>query len=463
MATISSPGLGSGLDVSGIISKLMEVESQPLTALTRTEASYQAKLSAFGSMQGALSTLQSAATALKTPATFTGKSASVSDSTVLAASASSTATSSTFSISVTQLAKYNAIRSNTNYAATTDTFNGGTLSVKIGTGTAVDVTIASGTTLSGLRQAINDANAGVTATIVNDGSTNRLVLTSKTSGTDGAITVTANDSGSGGTNSLADLDTTAGNIVITQTADDANLTVNGIAITRSSNIIDDAIDGVTMNLSKGTLASPGTAIVTIAANTGTVTSAVDAFVKAYNDVVKQLKSMTSYDPTTKQSSVLTGDSTTRNIQSQLSSLVQSSVSGVNGGITRMSDVGINVQKDGTLAVNSSKLTAALNDPDKDVASLFTQTTTGNKGVAVRFNDLLESLVGTDGLISSRTEGINTSIKNVQARAEALNRRLTSIESRYRAQFTALDTLISSMQQTSSFLTQQLANMSTTST
>jgi flagellar hook-associated protein 2 len=172
--------------------------------------------------------------------------------------------------------------------------------------------------------------------------------------------------------------------------------------------------------------------------------------------------MMAYDPTTKKSSVLTGDSTARNIQSQLSSLIQSSVTGVTGGITRMSDIGITVQKGGTLAVNSSKLTAALTDPDKDVASLFTQTTTGNKGIAVRFNDLLESLVGTDGLIPSRTEGINTSIKNVQKRAESLNRRLTSIESRYRAQFTALDTLISSMQQTSSFLTQQLANMSTTS-
>lgn len=467
MATISSPGLGSGLDISGIISKLMQVESQPITALQSKEASFQAKLSAFGSMKGALSSLQTTVTTLKSASTFTGKSASSSDSTVLTASATSTAAAGSYNVSVTQLAKFHAVRSNTNYAATTDAFTTGTLSITIGSGTAVDVTIDNtNNTLAGIRDAINEADAGITASIINDGTTNRLVLASKTSGSTGAITVAvANEAGTPGIPpappyALSDLASVS--LVTTQTADDANLTINGIAITRSSNTITDAIDGLTLNLLKGTLASPGTATVTVAQNTGAVTSAVSAFVKAYNDAVSSIKTMTAYDAANKKASVLTGDGTARSIQSQLASLVQTKVTDVAGGIARLSDIGIALQKDGTLVVDSGKLTTALADPDTDVAALFTQTTSGNEGIAVRLGTLLEGIIGSAGLINSRTDGINASIKDLRKRAETLNLRLTQVEKRYRAQFTALDTLIASMNQTSQYLTQQLANLPGTS-
>lgn len=461
MASITSAGLGSGLDIEGIISKLMRVESQPLNSLAIKEAGYQAKISAFGALKGALSAVQTATKTLATGTTFTGKSAASSDSTVLTASATSTAAAGSYSISVTQLAKFHAVRSDTNFAATTDTFNTGTLSIAIGGGTAVDITIDSGNnTLAGIRDAINDADAGVTASIINDGTTNRLVLASKTSGSVGAITVAVTDSGSGGTHALTTL--ASASLVTTQTADDANLTINGIAITRSSNTITDAVDGLTLNLLKGTLASPGTATVTVAQNTGTVTAAVNAFVKAYNDAITQIKSSTAYDAANKRASVLTGDGTARSIQSRLGSLVQAEVTGVAGGIARLSDIGISVKADGTLVTDSSKLSAAIADPDKDVAALFSQTTSGNEGIAVRFNTLLDSFVGTSGLIASRTDGITASIKDLGKRAEALQTRLLSIEKRYRAQFTALDSLIASMNQTSQYLTQQLANLPSSS-
>jgi flagellar hook-associated protein 2 len=457
MPTISSAGLGSGLDINGIISTLMQVEAQPLTALQTKEASYQAKLSAFGSLKGALSSLQTAAQTLKNTTTFTGKSASVSDSTVLTTSASSTTAAGSYSISVTQIAKFHAVRSNTNYAATTDTLNTGTLSIAVGSGTAVNVAIDSGNnTLAGISAAINAANAGVTASVINDGTANRLVLASKTSGSAGAITVAVTDSGSGGTHALSGL--ASASLVTTQTADDANLTINGLAITRSSNTITDAVNGLTLNLLKGTVATPGTATVTVAQNTAAVTAAVSAFVKAYNDAVGSIKALTAYDAANKRASVLTGDSTARSIQSQLSNLVQTSVTGIAGGISRLSDIGITVQKDGTLATDSSKLSAALADTTKDVNSLFTQTTEGNEGIAVRFGTLLEGVVGSAGLISSRTDGINASIKDLQKRADALNLRLTQIEKRYRTQFTSLDTLVASMNQTSQYLTQQLASL-----
>jgi flagellar hook-associated protein 2 len=182
---------------------------------------------------------------------------------------------------------------------------------------------ASNNTLAGIRQAINNANAGVTATIINDGTTNRLVLSSKTSGSVGDISVAVTDDGSGGTHALSGLDSAS--LIQTQAADDAMLAINGIAITRSSNTITDAIEGVTLNLTKGTLATPGTAILTVANNTAATTSAIDNFVKTYNSAVNLLKTNSAYNAATKKAAVLNGDSTVRSLQSQLSSLVQSSV------------------------------------------------------------------------------------------------------------------------------------------
>jgi flagellar hook-associated protein 2 len=207
MATITSGGVGSGLDVNGIVEKLMENERRPLGIYDKKQSSYKTKLSAYGVLKSNLDSLKSAATVLSTDSTFTSNTAAVSDSTVLSASAS-TAAAGSYSISVTQLAKFHTVRSNTDYAATTDTFNGGTLAISVGGAAAIDVTIdGSNNTLAGIRQAINDASAGVTATIVNDGTTNRLILTSTTSGSVGAINVTVTDNGSGGTNALTQLDT----------------------------------------------------------------------------------------------------------------------------------------------------------------------------------------------------------------------------------------------------------------
>ena len=457
MPTITSPGLASGLDVNNIISQLMSLERIPLNKMATKEASYNAKLTAYGSIKGALSSLETAAKALATDSTISGKSVSVSDSTVLAASASSTAVAGSYSLSITQLAKSHTVRSNTSYAASTDTFNTGTLAIAIHGGTAVNVTIdGTNNTLAGIRQAINDADAGVTATIINDGTTNRLVLSSDTSGSVGDISVAVTDDGSGGTHALLGLDSAS--LVQTQPADDAVLTINGIAITRTSNTITDAIEGVTLNLAKGTLATPGTATLTIAKDTAATTTAVDTFVKAYNTAVGLLKTSSAYGASISTAAALAGDGTVRALQSQLSSLVQSSVTGIAGGISTLSDMGIAIKTGGTLEVSSTKLAAALADPAKDVTALFTQTTINNAGIAVRFSPALHSIVTFGGLIANRTDGINASITSIGRSRDSLNLRLVQIEARYRAQFTALDTTMSSMSRTSQFLSQQLPRL-----
>ncbi|MCX8087005.1 MAG: flagellar filament capping protein FliD [Rhodocyclaceae bacterium] len=451
MATLSSPGIGSGLDINGIVSKLMLVESRPLTQLAAKEASFQAKISAYGSVKSALDNLLGAVNTLKTAGTYTGLSATSSNKDVATATAASGALAGTYSINVTQLAKYHTVRSSDAYTATSNTFTHGTLSIQIGSGTPVNITIdGSNNTLAGIRDAINAANAGVKASIVNDGTNYRLILNSQTLGSSGAITVAVTDSGSGGSFALGNL--ASPSLVTTQNADDAQLTINGLAITRSSNTITDAIDNVTLNL-----VATGSTTVTVGKNTAAVVAAFDGFVKAFNEAKKQIDAVAKYDPQTKKAAVLTGDAAIRSVQSQLNQLVFSRVSGF-GDIGTLSDIGIRLQSDGTLKLDTAKLTEALNDPNKDVKGLMTQTTAGNPGIAVRFATALQSMLEAKGVIDSRTEGINASIKLLQQQTETMKRRLQDIEARYRAQFSALDSTIASMSQTSQYLTQQLANL-----
>lgn len=446
----------SSLDVNSIVSQLMELEKQPLTVLDTKEASYQAKISAYGTVKSALASLQTAVQTLTQPNTFKALGITSTDLSVVSGSATTEAAPGTYNVVVDQLATAHTVRSNGAYTATNVTFNTGTLSIKVGNGTAVDVEITnSNNSLAQVRNAINNSGAGVNATIINDGTNQRLVLTSKTMGSAGAITVTATDSGSGGTNPLTALGSAS--LVEVQPANDAEFSVNGLSVTRSSNTISDVVQGLTL-----TLAKEGSSTVTVAKNATTAVNAVAAFVTAYNAVVAQNSSLTAYDAGNEAASILTGDATLRSIQSKLGSLVNSRVSGITGGISSLSQVGVSLQRDGTLKLDSSKLTAALNDPDKDVASLFTQTTNGNKGLAVQFNDWLSQATGTSGILSNRIDGLTDSIDSLDDRRDAISARLVTIEARYRKQYSALDALITSMSSTSSFLEQQLSALPGTS-
>jgi flagellar hook-associated protein 2 len=446
----------SSLDVNSIVSQLMELEKQPLKVLDTKEASYQAKISAYGTVKSALASLQSAVQTLTQPNTFKALGITSTDLNVVSGSATTEAAPGTYNIVVDEIATAHTVRSNGAYTATSATFNTGTLSIKVGNGTAVDVEITTNNnSLAQVRNAINNSGAGVNATIINDGTNQRLVLTSKTMGLAGEITVTATDSGSGGTNPLSDLD--SGNLQLVQAAKDAAFTVNGLSITRPSNNISDVVQGLTL-----TLAKEGSSTITVAKNPSAAVNAVTAFVTAYNAVVAQNSALSAYDAANEDASILTGDATLRSIQGKLGSLVNARVSGVTGGLSSLSQVGVSLQRDGTLKLDTSKLSIALNDPDKDVASLFTQTTSGNKGIAIQFNDWLTQATGTSGILASRIDGLTGSIASLDNRRDAINDRLVTIEARYRKQYSALDALITSMSSTSSFLEQQLSSLPGTS-
>ncbi|MBL8446162.1 MAG: flagellar filament capping protein FliD [Zoogloeaceae bacterium] len=455
---ISAAGIGSGLDVEGLITSLMSLEQRPLVQLQAKESSFQAKLSAYGQLKASLATLQSSASALTKTAKFSATTATVADPTILSATSGASATAGNYTIKVNNLAT-------TQRTATSATNEfvpaAGDLTVTFGSiinggfvpdgNTPATVNFAGGT-LEDLRDAINDSDVGVSASVINNGTAKQLVLTSASTGADQAFSL----SGSVGLNYLPTDTTTASDPVYgVQAAGNASLEVDGIAVSRSKNVIDDVIDGVTLNLKSAPSAAT---TLTIADDKSGAKSAIEGFVTSFNNLVATIKSLTAYDAEKDTAATLTGDATTRSVQNQLRDLLTTSISGLPGA-TRLGEIGITLTSTGTLSIDSEKLQAALNDPTEDVGSLFAGTDSVD-GLAKRVSDRIDSFLDADGLISSRTDGINSSLKFLSKQEDAFNLRLEKIEARYRAQFTALDTLIASMNQTSTFLTQQLANLPT---
>ena len=377
MAAISSPGIGSGLDINSLVSKLMAAEQQPLTDLAKKEASLQAKITAYGSFKGAMSSFQTAVGSLNSVSLYAGFSTSASASGYFTSSASTAASTGSYSLAISQLAQSQKLVTNA-VADTTSTVGTGTITFEYGTynsGTNVfsanaakatqTVTIdAAHNTLGGMRDAINAANIGVTASITNDGTGYRLVLTSKDSGEANSLRVSVDN---GSLSSLTYDPTGVKNMTQTMAAQNANFTVDGMTISKASNTVTDAIGGVTLSLTQ-TTTSPVT--LTVARDTASVVTAVSNFVKAYNDAQSSIKSLTAYNASNKTASTLTGDATLRTVQSQLRSILTTAIAAGGGGLTTLSDIGVSFQKDGTLTLNSTKLQTALADPTKDVSTLF---------------------------------------------------------------------------------------------
>ena len=396
---LSSPGIGSNLDVNSIVSQLMQVESQPLTKLDRKEASYQAQLSAYGSIKGALSTFQSAVRGLSDVSRFRSFSATSSDSTVASVSSSSIATPGSYAVNVSKLAQSQKLvaagQASTTAAigsgaSTTLTFDFGSISG--GTFTAYDpvagtggsysgsgftsngagvktVTIdASNNSLSGIRDAINSAKIGATASIVNDGGTSpyRLVLSPDSVGNSNSIKISV--SGDAGISSLLAHDPAATqNLKQTITAQNTELTVNGVFVSKASTSVSDVIQGVTLNALK-----LGATNVSIARDSASIVSAVNGFVNAYNAANKTLTDLSAYNAETKQGAILQGDSTVRSIQAQLRGLLNKPLSG-GGAFSNLSQVGVSFKVDGTLAVDSAKLQSAIDNNFADIAGVFSAT------------------------------------------------------------------------------------------
>lgn len=472
MPTITSAGVGSNLDVIGLVDQLMAIERAPLTKLATKEASVQAKLSAFGTLKSALSEFQNAARALGTADKLSPLKSNVADTAIMTASASGNAVAGNYDIEVKQLAQSQKLVSNGSYAAATSAVGTGKLTISLGSyaddgtfaadsaRTAVEVTVdGSNNTLAGVRDAINAANAGVTASIINDGNGNYLSLTSKTTGAKSAMKIEATPTDPLATPSLATLaydGPASAGMRQTAAAADAVIFVDSVKITKPGNTITDAIQGVTLNLAKTTDTGVTTKL-TLERDTSAVRNAIEAFVKSYNGVAKNMADATAFDTATGKAAVLNGDSTVRSIQGQLRAIMGGMVTGASPGAASLPDIGITSQRDGSLAIDSAKLSAALNDPNKNIAALFAGTGT-DKGVAARIDVEVGRILSPVGTLPAHTKTFTESIKDIDKQRVALNVRLAATEKRYRDQFSALDTTIASMTSTSNYLMQQLASL-----
>jgi flagellar hook-associated protein 2 len=384
---ISIPGIGTSIDVNTLVTSLMKVESQPLTQLQNQQTSYQTQLSAVGTLKSALSTFQSALSNLTSTSTFSGMKASGYDTSVLNASVTTSAPAGTYAVNVTQLAQSQVLAAQGQTATNTAIGSGGSTTISFSFGSVSggkytgatftqngnlaggSITInSSNNTLAGIRDAINGANLGVSASIVNDGSGSpyRLVLTSTAGGANSEMKISV--SGDATLQSLLSQDPAGTqNMTEVTTGQNATATINGIAVQSPTNTLSNVIDGTSF-----TLAKTGSTTVTVAGDAGQASTSVLNFVKAYNALTIQLNSLTNIDTSNSANNgPLAGDVSTKALVSQISTVLTQAVG--TGTYNSLGSIGVTMGSDGTLSIDDTKLSAALAASPSQVASLFAGT------------------------------------------------------------------------------------------
>lgn len=448
MATTSSLGIGTGVDLQSMLTKLMAAERAPIDVLTSRITTANSKISLYGTLKSKLDALKTAADTLQFPSRLSAITATSGDTTVLGATADFTASAGSYAVSVTQMAT--AQKSFTQAYDVGTTFGQGTLDFVVGgTPHSIDLTDQSSYTLQDILGKINDADIGVTATIVSGTAGDRLILTGSETGSTKGFTFTTTiappDSVPSGTPqaSLDALDTAPE--LATAIAQDGIITVDGIPVTSSSNTFTSAVSGLTF-----TAVKLGSTSVTVQTDSSKIVAATQALVDSYNATVTLVKSNSSYDQATKTAQALNGDSAARSLLTALTNTRTTAPSELSSATYQsLAELGISVQQSGLLTLDTATLKTAISTSASDV----TQTLVA---YGKSFSDSITAMLNTGGLITNRVDSLNTSVKNFKDSQAALEIRVAGIEKRYRAQFTALDKLVSSMQTTSSYLTQQLA-------
>ncbi|MDO7596245.1 MAG: flagellar filament capping protein FliD [Pseudomonadota bacterium] len=449
---ITTSGVGSGIDIESLVTKLIAAEGQPATnRLNKKEATWQADLSAYGSLKSALSSFQSAVKALNDPADFLGRTSTSSNTEVFSATADQTAVPGKYDIEVIQLAESAKSRSG-NFTSADEVVGAGSLAISLGADTFNITVDSENNTLAGLRDAINAAsdNPGITASIINVDGGSRLVLTSDKLGSANTIGIVASDDDgmpedTAGLSRLATI-----NLTTVQAAQDAIINVDSQAVTRDSNTFSDVISGVKFTLDS---ASPGTVeSLSIGLDKGALIKNVNSFVKAYNSLADTMANLSSFNADTGAAGTLLGDSALRSVQSKISETLSSSISGL--GFGSLVSIGITTNDEGNLEVDSAKLDSVMTADYTAVSQLFSS----ENGLAKSLDSLLERYISSDGILTARQDGLQTNIDALDGDREQLNRRLASLDERYRAQFTAMDILVAQLTSLGDYLSQQLASL-----
>lgn len=441
-------GLSTGLDTSQLIDKLLAVERRPITLLETRKLKFQALSTVFQDLNARLVSLKSAADALKEPGTFFPRSVSSSAETVATATAAPGSTSGTFTVTVGSLARGSLAAATATKGAFSDVVAtaSGLFEFRLGTsGTLVSVPVGPGTTLGALATAINDARAGVSASVTNLGTTTtpayKLLLASSATGSANNIVIVTDGTTLGVTN--------------TQTATDATLTITGLgSVTRPTNTVSDVIEGVTL-----TVKSTGTTDLSLAIDGAGIRQRLTTVIDAYNDVIRAITTQRRGTPDKDGKptpGAFTGDVVPRQIARNLGAIIAAERSGT---VKALAQVGITTGRDGLLSLDRAQLDRVLADDPAGLSTLIagTPSTDGIADTLARF--LSETTTAVTGAIAARQDGISTSIRRIQAQIDAAQERLVISERTLRAQFNTLEQVIADLQSTGSALLTQLQTLS----
>ncbi|CAD5373630.1 Flagellar hook-associated protein fliD [Rubrivivax sp. A210] len=480
MATITSLGVGSGLDINSIVSQLVAVESRPLSQMKTAADELKTQVSSYGKISSLLATLQTAAGKLNGRSLWSQSTVSSSDTAAVGVVGGSGAATGNYAVTVQSLAASQTLASATPLAAATDLVGSGIMTLEVGawnagqTGftpkdgsTPATLTIAATDTLQTLRDKINSLGMGVTASLVTDTSGVRLSLRSSASGAENGFRITtldddARDTDATGLSRFA-FDPPAGTASMErkQAASNALATVNGIAVSSASNELSGVVEGLTLQLRK---ASATTIDVSVASDRDAVKTAIKAFVDAYNALATQIGDQTKYDPATKTGGPLQGDSAAVGLQRQLRAVLNTP-SGASASFPRLSNLGLQAQRDGTLTIDAVKLDTATADL-AELRKAFANTdaaTPANDGFAQRYATLARQVLGVDGSMTTRTEGLQQRLTQNSEAQSRYSDHIALYQQRLVAQYTAMDANMSKLNALTNLVTQQLAMLAKSST
>ncbi len=445
---LSAPGIGSGLDVDTIINQLLEVERIPVIQLEARRAENTIKISEYGALSNSLSVFKSSFSTLSNPDNFGNLVVTSSDQDVLTATALSSAGDGSNTIEVTALAKNHKLNSALFVSGEDEVVGTGTLTLSSGSDSFAVVVDNNNDTLAQVRDAINNnsGNFGVTASIINVTGGSRLILRADNAGAVNALEVRVsndadgNDTDAAGLSQLVYEASGTQNLVQLEAAQDAALTVDGFNVSSASNQVSGVISGVTLNLE-----AIGTTQLDVRRDTSTLSTTFNKIVTDYNNLTQLI--------TAARGSTLGGESFLVNLEAQVRNVFSSRISGLEGGLDSMFNLGLSFDKEGVMTFDSTKLNSFLDSNSESVKSLLSQE---GDGIAKQMDTLLDSYLGTNGLIQGRSEAISNNSDFLAERIDSMNRQIDATEQRLLSQFTALDVLVGRLNNTSNFLTQQLS-------
>ena len=441
---ISSAGIGSGLDVAKIVEQMVAAEKVPLKKLEYKAEGIQTQISTYGEIKSLTSKLGDIASKLTRDSAWNGVSISSSNPT-LSGTMTGIAATGTYNIKVTHLAQAQttALGGAGGIALAKDQAMGAAGTIKLTMGTeSKDIAIESSDTLTKIATKINEAGMGIQASIVtNVDGQERLMLRSKETGTDKAFTVDLSSA------------PTALRQTPTQDAQNAKVKLNGMEVESSSNTFANTIPGMSFTVSEVTSTA---ATLNVKADTEAMKKNIQEFVEAYNALNDLLTQSTKYVEESKTAGVLQGDSATVSLQNSLRMLTQG-ISGSTGGLTRLAEIGIQMQEGGKLSTDTTKLDKALTNLE-GLKGLFANKADAlgqGGGIAVNFKNFTDKLLSFDGTLNTKTDSLERTLKSNSAEQTKVNTRADTLEKRLYAQYSALDTKMASLNALNAYVSQMV--------